>query len=79
MSKEFYLFDKYIVIYCIICQSEYINAVKMNVADKNDILITTEHPQEHTIDKFWRLAFEKKSRHVVIIEQVNQSSKVAVY
>ena len=41
--------------------------MKLNVAGKSNMIITTEHPMTNTIDRFWQLIFEKNCKTVVLV------------
>lgn len=49
--------------------SQYLNAVRVHSMRQRDALIVTEHPLMGTLDRAWRMIYEKKALAWVILHQ----------
>ena len=51
--------------------------MQVDIGDKDDSFISTEHPMDNTVSRFWRLVFERKSKNIVLMQQQNRNTRVS--
>lgn len=56
--------------------SQYINAIRVPVLDKQRFILATEHPLQDTVANFWRLVVETECTLIIFINSLDDQNEV---